>query len=207
MQKLDLKKIMKEAFSASVKKVSFVEIPEMPFLMVEGKGYPENNLSYQQSFEVLYGVAYTLKFMLKFNENIRPENYSDYVIPPLGTQWWMAEGDFDVNKPDLWCWNNLLMQPGFITPELIEIAKSEFRKKKNEVSTDRLKFEKFYEGKVAQMMHVGPYSEAGMVAKQIIAEIESKGHKVCGRHHEIYFNDPRKTLPEKLKTLIRIPYR
>jgi hypothetical protein len=206
MQKIDFKKTMKEAFNASVKKVSFVEIPEMQYLMVEGKGYPENNTSYQQSFEALYGVAYTLKFMLKFNESIRPKKYCDYVIPPFGTQWWMAEGDFDIKKADLWRWNNLLMQPDFITPELIEMAKSELKKKKNVASLNLLKFEKFYEGRVAQMMHIGPYSEVSRVAKQIILEIESRGYKLHGRHHEIYFNDPRKTAPEKLKTLVRIPY-
>ncbi len=207
MQKIDFKKTMKEAFSASTKKVSFVEIPEMQFLMVEGKGYPTNNLSYQQSFEALYGVAYTLKFMLKFNESIRSEKYCDYVIPPFGTQWWMTEGDFDIHKPDLWRWNNMLMQPDFITPELVEKAKSELKKKRDVVSLNLLRFERFYEGKVAQMMYIGPYTGAGEVALKIIHEIESQGFKFHGKHHELYFNDPRKTQPEKLKTLVRLPYR
>ncbi len=207
MQKIDFKKTMKEAFNAPVKKVSFVEIPEMQFLMVEGKGYPENNPSYQKSFEALYGVAYTLKFMLKLNESIWPADYCDYVIPPMETQWWMAEGDFDIRKPDLWRWNNLLMQPDFITPGLIDMAKAELRRKKGVASLDRLRFEKFKEGNVAQMMYIGPYSGAGEAARHILSEIKSHGFKSHGRHHEIYFNDPRKTPPEKLKTLVRIPYR
>ena len=38
---------------------------------------------------------------------------------------------------------------------------------------------------------------------------ESQGYKIAiseyRRHHEIYLSDPRKTAPEKLKTVIRYP--
>jgi hypothetical protein len=29
------------------------------------------------------------------------------------------------------------------------------------------------------------------------------GYKVAGKHHEIYFSDPRRSKPEKLRTIIR----
>ncbi|MGZ5468153.1 MAG: GyrI-like domain-containing protein, partial [Candidatus Aminicenantales bacterium] len=32
-----------------------------------------------------------------------------------------------------------------------------------------------------------------------------EGYRLRGRHHEIYFGDPRRSAPEKLKTLIRQP--
>ncbi|MHA2074645.1 MAG: hypothetical protein ACW97X_08510 [Candidatus Hodarchaeales archaeon] len=35
--------------------------------------------------------------------------------------------------------------------------------------------------------------------------IEEQGFKRRGKHHEIYLSDPRRTKPEKLKTIIRQP--
>jgi hypothetical protein len=32
-----------------------------------------------------------------------------------------------------------------------------------------------------------------------------QGYKLRGKHHEIYLSDPRRTAPEKLKTVLRHP--
>jgi hypothetical protein len=32
-----------------------------------------------------------------------------------------------------------------------------------------------------------------------------QGYQLRGKHHEIYLNDPRRTAPEKLKTVLRHP--
>lgn len=54
-------------------------------------------------------------------------------------------------------------------------------------------------------MHVGPYSEEGPTVKKIHSYIKENGFEFVGRHHEIYLSDPRRSNPEKMKTIIRQP--
>ncbi|HPC77589.1 MAG TPA: GyrI-like domain-containing protein, partial [bacterium] len=35
--------------------------------------------------------------------------------------------------------------------------------------------------------------------------IKENGYELRGKHHEIYLSDPRRSAPEKLKTVIRQP--
>ena len=55
-----------------------------------------------------------------------------------------------------------------------------------------------------QIMYVGPFSAEGPTIAKIHAQIQNSG-QLRGKHHEIYLNNPAKTAPEKLKTIIRQP--
>lgn len=79
------------------------------------------------------------------------------------------------------------------------------KKKKNLVALPKLRFESFHEGPSAQIMHIGPYSTEGPNVAKIHAFILSSGHTLSGKHHEIYLNNPSKTAPAKLKTILRQP--
>jgi len=39
------------------------------------------------------------------------------------------------------------------------------------------------------------------------AFIHEKGYEFAGKHHEIYLSDPRRTKPDRLKTILRQPVR
>jgi len=67
--------------------------------------------------------------------------------------------------------------------------------------------ERLVEGRSAQVLHVGPYSEEGPTVERLHAFIRQQGGEPSGKHHEIYLNDPRRTAPEKLKTILRQPMR
>ncbi len=54
-------------------------------------------------------------------------------------------------------------------------------------------------------MHVGPYSAEQPTIAALHSFIADQGRHRRGRHHEIYLGDPRRSAPEKLKTLIRQP--
>jgi len=56
-----------------------------------------------------------------------------------------------------------------------------------------------------QIMHLGPYAEEGPVIKKMHDYIDQNGYKRRGKHHEIYLSDPRRTAPEKMKTILRQP--
>lgn len=47
----------------------------------------------------------------------------------------------------------------------------------------------------------------GELVQWIQEAYTSQGYELHGLHHEIYLGDPRKTAPEKLKTILRMPVR
>lgn len=72
---------------------------------------------------------------------------------------------------------------------------------------DRARFEAFHEGRAIQIMHIGPFSEEPATIERLVAFAEQNGFETHGKHHEIYLSDPRRTLPAKLRTVLRHPVR
>ena len=64
---------------------------------------------------------------------------------------------------------------------------------------------RFDEGEVAQVMHIGPFAEEGPSIQRLHTGIETAGFVPRGRHHELYLGDPRRSTPERLRTLLRHP--
>lgn len=200
--KIDYKKQYADLYNPPVKEVVVIEVPAMNFLMINGQGDPNTAQEYKEAVEALYSVAYSLKFMLK-----KQGNTTDYVVPPLEGLWWVDDmSDFSIERKDRWKWIMMIRQPEFVTGELAARAIVEVRKKKNLPGLDKLHFENWCEGLAAQIMHIGPYSEEGPTIENIHRFIKEKGYRPRGKHHEIYLGDPRKTPPEKLKTVIRQPF-
>ena len=174
----------------------------MNYLMIDGQGNPNTSIDYKNAVEALFSVSYTLKFMVK-----KGEWKVDYGVMPLEGLWWVDDmAQFDANKKDDWKWTLLMMQPELITKEMVERAIGEVRKKKNPPVLDKIKFESFTEGKAAQIMHIGPFSEEGPNIQKVHEFITINGHKLSGKHHEIYLSDIRRAAPEKWKTIIRQPF-
>jgi hypothetical protein len=62
------------------------------------------------------------------------------------------------------------------------------------------------EGRAAQLLHIGPYSEEGAAIRRLHEHIASLGGELSGRHHEVYLSDPRRVEPAKMRTIIRQPF-
>jgi hypothetical protein len=196
---IDIKKEMKQFYQPPLTPV-LVDVPEMQFIMSTGEGHPDSD-SFQQTIEALYSVAYTIKFALK-----KQGTSNEYVVPPLEGLWWTAgESEFNLEDKNNWAWTLMIMQPDFITQEVFETAVSEVRKKKNPERLDLVTFEKFHEGLSVQLMHIGPYAEEPPSIVKLHTFAAESGFILHGKHHEIYLGDPRKTAPEKLKTVLRQP--
>ncbi|MCL1995960.1 MAG: GyrI-like domain-containing protein, partial [Defluviitaleaceae bacterium] len=62
-----------------------------------------------------------------------------------------------------------------------------------------------------QAMHIGSYDDEPATIAAMDKYATENGYLIdinkTRRHHEIYLSDPRKTVPEKLKTVIRHPIR
>jgi hypothetical protein len=201
MDKIDLKKELKHLYGPTAKKVVAIDVPAMNFLMVDGMGDPGTATAFSAAIEALYPLAYTLKFMVK-----RGGIGIDYGVLPLEGLWWADDMTaFTAGKRDDWKWTLMIMQPEWITGDLVDLALAEVAKKKDPPALPLVRFESFKEGPSAQILHIGPFSEEGPTIEKVHGYIQDSGHKRRDKHHEIYLSDMRRTAPERLKTILRQP--
>jgi hypothetical protein len=182
-----------------------VDIPELGYLMVDGHGAPEpapgdEPTELQRSFTAVFPVVYTIKFRLKPEGLVMP-------IFPLEALWFIDGDTFDMNAPkEEWGWRVLMAVSHDVTPAIFSDAVAEVRRKKGDSEgLGKLRFERWREGRCAQVMHVGPYAAEGPTIERLHAFIAEQGLKPRGAHHEIYLGDPRTADPTKLKTVLRQP--
>jgi hypothetical protein len=203
-KKLDLRKELKHLYGPSARIVVEVEVPEMRFLKLAGEGDPNTSEAFREAVEALYAVSYALKFTVKKEERL------DYRVMPLEGLWWTEKGMTELEEiledRSTWKWTLLMTQPEWVTVERFERVLTSVRQKKNLPALSGLRFEPFREGRAAQVMHLGPFAEERPTIERIDRFIEERGGTRRGEHHEIYLSDFRKTVPEKLKTIIRQPF-
>jgi hypothetical protein len=99
----------------------------------------------------------------------------------------------------------MIMQSERIDAALIASAVKQAGAKKPLAMLDRLRYERWIEGRSAQLLHVGPYSAEGPSIVKLHEAIVAQGCRPRGRHHEIYLGDPRRSAPERLRTILRQP--
>lgn len=211
MKTLDLKQEFKHLYQPSAKKIEIVQVPNLQFAMIDGaieKGSePGKSPAFAEATQVLYSLAYTLKFTFKK----RKTNPIDYPVMALEGLWWVEDGFFDITVKDNWFYTLMIMQPNIVTNEIFEEARDQVRKKKGDSEMlGKARLAHFEEGLCVQTMHIGPYAtEPATIErmKEFMAAnglIDSVG-PIGGKHHEIYMSDPRKAAPEKMKTVLRHP--
>ena len=203
----DYKKEYRE-FYMPARRPEIIDVPEMNFIAVRGKGDPnEEEGEYKEAMNLLYGIAYTIKMSKKGDRRI--EGYFDYVVPPLEGFWWQ-EGisGVDYAHKEEFNWISVIRLPDFVKKEDFYWAVREAAvKKKTDFS--KVEFLTIKEGLCVQCMHVGPYDDEPETVRMMDEFIEQQGYvndlNDTRRHHEIYLSDARKTDPAKLKTVIRHP--
>ncbi|HDZ12043.1 MAG TPA: hypothetical protein ENH53_07475, partial [Bacteroidetes bacterium] len=157
MAKIDYKKELKHLYRPPAAKAEIVDVPQMNFAMIDGAGDPNTTQAFQEAIDALYGLSYTLKFMVKKGD---PE--IDYGVLPLEGLWWAEDmAQFSTENKENWKWTLMIMQPEFITAKLFTEAVKQVGEKKNPAALQKIRFESFTEGKAAQIMHIGPFSEEG----------------------------------------------
>ena len=200
MEKIDLKKGMKHLYQPSAKDVVEVDVPTMTYLMIDGEGDPNTSKAYSDAIEALFTVSYAIKFMVK-----KGSSAVDYGVMPLEGLWWADDmSKFSTKDKSKWKWTMMVMQPSFVTREIIDSAIADVKKKKNLAAISKMRVESLREGKCAQILHIGPFSEEGPTIEKVHRFIDSMSKRI-GKHHEIYLSDIRKADPVKWKTIIRQP--
>lgn len=208
MAAFDYKKEYKE-FYLPAKTPGIIEIPRIPFVAVRGSGDPnEPNGAYNAAVGVLYAISYTIK-MSKMGDH-RIVGYFDYVVPPLEGLWEMNDGTpgVDYSNKSGFRWVSMIRLPDFITENDFAWAKAEAENKK-QLDTQKAEFLLYDEGLCVQCLHIGSFDDEPATVAAMEAYARERGYEgdfASGRmHHEIYLSDPRKTAPERRRTVIRHP--
>ena len=206
MSPVDLVRELKPLYAPSAKHPVIVEVPELAFLMIDGRGDPNTSEAYMNALQALYSVAYTLKFTLKKTD---PER--DFKVAPLEGLWWTDEGAPTIDDlqrdRDAWNWTMMIAVPDAVTADEVTAAAGAAARKRELAAAPLIRLEGLEEGLAAQIMHIGPYAEEAPTIERLHEFVAAQGYELRGRHHEIYLGDPRRTAPERLKTVVRHPVR
>ena len=203
----DYKKEYKE-FYLPPKVPGIAEIPTMNYVAVRGKGNPNDpDREYKRAMSLLYGISFTIKMSYKGSHRI--EGYFPYVVPPLEGLWWQdGISGIDYAHKDSFQWISMIRLPEFVTKEEFDWAVREAETKK-QTDFSRAEFFTYNEGLCVQCMHIGSYDDEPATLRKMEAFLTANGYQpdFSGErlHHEIYLSDPRRTAPERLKTVIRQP--
>lgn len=191
--------------------VEMVDVPELNYLSIEGSGDPAGP-GFAGAIQALFTVSYGAHFLLKKQLGDAPR------VMPLEALWWLddprqidiviavALGKATMNESDrdLWRWQAMLVQLPPIDASTIDRAIEQAHQKAVPM-LDKLRFESWAEGRCAQTLHIGPYADEGPSVVRLHQAIKAAGYRPRGRHHEIYLGDPRRSAPEKLRTILRHP--
>ncbi len=201
---VDYKKTEKELYQPKATP-SIIDVPEMVFVAVDGKGNPNESVEYTAAVELLYGLSYAIK--------MGNRSVLEYIVPPLEGLW-SVTGDFKgggaaISDKDRFVWTMLIRQPEFVTADLFDAARTALARKKPDLDTSKARLERITEGLCVQVMHNGSYDDEPATITALDGFAIEKGYVIdmddTRRHHEIYLSDPRKVALEKLRTVIRHP--
>jgi hypothetical protein len=192
--------------------VDIVDVPDFGFAVVTGSGAPGGG-EFAEALQALYAVSYGAHFLLRKQLGQAPR------VMPLEALWWVDDpGQQDIltavalgqatmadTDQDRWRWQAMIMQPDPIDADTVAAALAQARERKPSPGLDRVGYLRWAEGRCAQLLHIGPYAAEGPSIVRLRQAIAAAGYRPRGRHHEIYLGDPRRSAPEKLRTILRHP--
>jgi hypothetical protein len=200
MSKIDYKKELSHLYKTSAKEVREIMVPSLTYLMIDGAGDPNTTPAYAEAVEALFSVSYTAKFAIK-----KATPSCDYAVMPLEGLWWADDFTaFTSGDRTQWQWTLMILQPPMVSAKVIEAAIETVVRKKNLPALSNLRLEEFTEGRCAQTLHIGPFTEEGPTIQRVHDFIEARTG-LRGKHHEIYLTDIRRAAPAKWKTILRQP--
>lgn len=131
------------------------------------------------------------------------------MVPPLEGFWWQdGVTGVDYAHKSGFHWISVIRLPDFVTAADFQWAKEEAERKKK-LDCSSAEFLTVHEGLCVQLMHLGSYDSEPASVELMDEFLARNGYQNdlsdTRLHHEIYLSDPRKTPPEKWKTVIRHP--
>lgn len=189
-------------------RVDVVDVPEYPFVSVDGHGAP-GGAEFVSALAALYPIAYGICFTLRASG-------IDEKVSPLEALWWtadpaadyaaaLARGGYGEADKAGWSWRTMIRLPDAADAGMVARVRAEaaLRHPESGAGLERVRFRRWREGLCAQTLHVGPYSAELATVELLHRFVVDAGYRATGRHHEIYLGDPRRCAPERLRTILR----
>ncbi|RZS37506.1 hypothetical protein EV193_10561 [Herbihabitans rhizosphaerae] len=201
MDKYDIKKVRRALYSPPSKEFTVVDVPELRYIAVDGRGDPNTSPAYANAIEALYGVAYALKFASKNTLG------RDFVVGPLEGLWRADDPSvFVTRRKETWEWTMMISQPDWIADDMVKAAVDNVARKKENPALGDIRPHTLVEGTCVQILHIGSYDDETPTLDRLHNHyLPDNGLTFNGDHHEIYLSDARRTAPAKLKTILRQP--
>ncbi len=181
----------------------FLALPPVRAVMADGEGAVGPD-AFRPLMPGLFGTAYALRFALK-------RRGVDRKVGPLEGLYSTVDGTTDLDRilggddRTGWRWTLLIALPAEADDAELEAALSMGRAKAGPDVAPRLRLGTLDEGRVGQLLHIGPYAAERPSIERLHAAIDAAGLRPRGAHHEIYVGDPAKAAPERLRTILRHP--
>jgi len=200
MTKLEYRKEYKELYVPKKNPV-IVSVPAISFITINGTGDP-NEEQFALATGALYSLSYAVKMSYK-SDNI-PKGYYDYTVFPLEGVWSLIDKSLPTTDKSNFKYKIMIRQQDFLTTDLFKRFLSETENKKPNIYLDKIEYEEIYEGLCCQMLHLGSYDTEPKNFEMMKQFCNDNGYKrISFKHREIYLSDPRRTEPQKLKTVLR----
>jgi hypothetical protein len=201
LQTYDIKKERKDLYAPMPVDFAIIDVPEMGFLMIDGHGDPNTSVAYREAVEALYAASYAVRAAGKTTLG------RVHTVAPLEGLWSAEDLEvFRTRDKSAWEWTMMIAQPDWAPREMVDDALAAAREKKQLPALGLVRFERYTEGRSAQILHIGSYDDEGPALARLHAEfLPANGLAPVGRHHEIYLSDARKTEPAKRRTILRQP--
>jgi hypothetical protein len=199
--KTDFRVEREDLYSASAEDFVEVEVPILPYLMVDGEGDPSGSADCRDAARALRVVSLTA-------ESIgRRQLEREHVIGPLEGLWYAGcPGPFADAPRREWLWTMMIRQPDWIGPEEVDAAKAVLAGRRLP-ALDSVRYAKLFEGRSVQIMRIGPREGSATIDRMHREALPARGVVENGRYHEIYLSDPRRVAPERMETVVRQPVR
>jgi hypothetical protein len=202
--KLDWKK-QDKGFYLPKSEPELVKIPPLKYFTIHSEGNP-NNEFFASCISVLYSLSYAVKMSPKGGYS--PKDYYEYSMYPLEGIWDISEsvksefgGKMDKNSL---IFTLLMRQPNFVDEGFAREIEERIGRKTPNAFMRNVKFEILEESECVQMMHIGGYDSEFKTFEAMNEFSKALGLvRLSGKHKEIYISDPKRTSPEKLKTVLR----
>ncbi len=178
-----------------------VEIPARIVVAIDGAGPPESP-AFGRSLGAIYGAAYGLKFARKGRR-------STFKIGPLEGRWWAdgaPEGNLAAPR-ETWRWRLRIAVPDDVSEaELADVIHAATTRKGGKLEgseeAGRVRLERVPAARFGRILHRGPYADEPLSFERLDATVEATGLRPARPHVEIYLSDPRRTAPDRLKTVL-----
>ena len=198
-------------YTARKGRVDVVDVPEFTLVAVVGSGDP-NGPDFAAATRALFAVSYGAHFLIRKRLGDAPR------VLPLEALWWVADAaaqdtfvavaagtaDIPATDRDAWGWQAFIVQPDPVDEATLDEAMQRAAAKQLP-ALGRVRVQRWCEGRSAQTLHVGPYATEAASVALLHRGIAAAGYRPHGRHHEIYLGDPRRSAPERLRTILRHP--